>query len=214
MQASVPQKAPPVHLPDTSFDRPLPFLKPACLSPSAVPLASPSPRSLPSTPQTISTRRTLPYAPSRAYLPDLETSTRTPPSPSLLARHLVTHWTRPDVTGRRWPARVDPDSRLGPFHGELHKPCTLCSWIRGGSRERQGPVSIAADVPAQHGRDRSIYIVLGARPVVSSRASLQGGRWQPDDAGNAAHDSSVESTDVTLSVRFRFANPAPEFCGG
>ena len=174
-----------------------------------------------SQPHTISTRRTLPYSPSQVYrlIADIDSYSAFLP---FCGTSKVTHWTRPDASGERWPARADLTVGWGPFTENYTSrvyciPGSVVEAVSGAAR-----TSIPAAELGKHGRDSNaddgaagvaggIFDSLVTRWTVHPRSSSESSKAA---GGGLKGQSSTESTDVTLSVRFQFANPALGFAVG
>ena len=174
-----------------------------------------------SPPHAISTRRTLPYSPSQVYqlIADIDSYSGFVP---FCSTSKVTHWTRPDASGKRWPARADLTVGWGPFTENYTSrvyciPGSVVEAVSGAAR-----TSLPAVELEKHGRDSTaddgaagvaggIFDSLVTRWTVHPRGNLESSETA---AGGPRGQSSTESTDVTLSVRFQFANPALGFAVG
>ncbi|PNY27633.1 Coenzyme Q-binding protein coq10, mitochondrial [Tolypocladium capitatum] len=137
------------------------------------------------TTQHLAATRTLPYARDPLYelIADVDSYHRFVPYCSLSR---VTHWAPPDPRGRRWPARADLHVGWGGFT-EAFSSRLRC--VPGVSVEAVSGDPAAADADAD-----------AASAVFKSLVT----RWSLEPV---AHDPASPSTEVRLTIEYRFVNP-------
>ncbi|KAH8882861.1 hypothetical protein GQ53DRAFT_753398 [Thozetella sp. PMI_491] len=173
-----------------------------------------------SPPKTITTRRILPYSSRDIYalIADIDAYSAFLPYCTMSR---VTHWTRPDpASGKSWPARADLTVGWGPF-AESYTSRVYC--VPGSVVEAvsgKAFTSIPTSMLSRHGRDSRLDD--GAMGMASGIFESLVTRWtvleRPSTATGSkslsAQAGTPASTEVALSVRFQFANPALGFAVG
>ncbi|KAK8032518.1 cyclase dehydrase family protein [Apiospora arundinis] len=177
-------------------------------------------------PQTLTARRTLPYASDRLYelIADIDSYPRFLP---YCTSARVTHWTNPSSPApstppsspqentaeaqRRWPTQADLTAGWGGIE-ETYTSRVFCvpGKIVEAISGEAGPEIPAADLERLGLRDPGPRAGLGGRGAGGGVFKSLITRWTvrplPPNADTAS-PSKIEWSEVNLSIRYRFSNP-------